>query len=144
MKRIVALICVVIGCRSVPAGMATGAASPRAAVEVLLAGANAQDLQAISAVFGDETGLARDRNSRDVTESRSFIMACVLKSETRRLSDAQPVGNGRMFVSADLTQGTNSGTIRFEVAPTSAGRWLVANFDLSVLQNRGFCARPDA
>ncbi len=108
---------------------------------MILAAANAQDLQAISAVFGDETGLARDRNSREATESRSFIMACVLKNDSRTLSDPQPLGNGRMIVTADLTQGKNSGSIRFEVAPTKDARWLVANFDLSVLQNKGFCGR---
>ncbi|MDA1081226.1 MAG: hypothetical protein O2973_06045 [Gemmatimonadetes bacterium] len=142
MKRIIALVCVVIGCRTVPGAMATGSASPRAAAELMLAGAKIQDLQTILSVFGDETGLVRDRESRDVVESRAFILACVLKSDSQKLSDAQPLGTGRMIVMADLTQGSNSATTRFELAPTKDGRWLVTNVDIQALQNKGFCARP--
>ena len=142
MKRIAALLCVVIGCRTVPMANAPGATTPRATVEALLAAANAQDLQAVSAVLGDEMGLLRDREGRAEMESRAFIIACVLKNDSNRIGDAQPLGNGRMILSADLTQGKNSGTIRFELAPTKNMRWLAANFDLSVLQNKGFCEQP--
>ena len=146
MRRLVLLTCLLAACRSVPArpgssGSAVGAPSPTAAVEQLLAAARAQDLQAITAVWGDETGLVLDRQPREEVEERAFIIACVLKNDTEKVGDAVPAGNGHMFVTADLTQGKNAGSIRFEVAPRG-NRWLVANFDISVLQNKGFCSRP--
>lgn len=147
MRRFALFICLLAACRTVPVGMSTsgsgvGAASPQAAVEQMLAAARAQDLQAITAVWGDEQGLMRDRTPRDELESRAFIIACVLKNDTEKVGEAAPAGNGHMFVTADLTQGKNAGSIRFELAPTRARRWLVTNFDVSVLQNRGFCSRP--
>lgn len=148
MRRLALLTCLLAACRTVPAGgnaapgVAVGAASARAAVEQLLAAASAQDLQAVTAIWGDERGLMRDRTPRGELESRAYIIACVLRSDTRKVGDAAPAGNGHMFVTADLTQGQNSGSIRFEVAPYGRGRWLVTNFDVSVLQNKGFCSRP--
>lgn len=151
MRRIALLTCLLAACRTVPVATSApstsagaGAASPTAAVEQMLSAARAQDLQAITAVWGDENGLVRDRTPKDEVESRAFIIACVLRNDTRKVGDASPAGHGRVFVTADLTQGKSAGSLRFEVAPTTGGRWLVANFDVSVLQNKGFCSRPGA
>ena len=145
MRRFVAIVPVVlvaVGCRSVPmAGATAGSSSAKDAVEQMLIAATAGDLQAISAVWGDETGLVRDRTDRTEVESRTFIMACVLKNNSRKLGEPQPDGTGRMIVNADLTQGTNSGSVRFVTAKTREGRWLVTNVDLPALQNKGFCGR---
>lgn len=142
MKRYAAfLILVAAGCRTVPLTTAVGASTPRGAVEQMLAAAAAQDLQAISAVWGSEAGLARDNLDRAEVESRTFIMACVLRSDSRQFRDPTPAGNGRVFVPVDLTQGTNKGSTRFETARTRDGRWLVANVELQTLQNSGFCTR---
>lgn len=143
MRRIVLAVSVaaLAGCRSVPMGQASGASSPRGAVELMLASAKAQDLQGISSVWGDETGLVRDRLGREEVESRTFIMACVLKSDSQKFGDPIQAGAGRILIQVDLTQGTNSASTRFETARTKDGRWLVANVDLPSLQNKGFCAR---
>jgi hypothetical protein len=121
--------------------MSAGSASPRGAVEQMLNAARNQDLQAISAVWGDENGLTRDRNDRAEIESRTFIIACVLKSDSHTVSAPSPAPNGRMMLTADLKQGNNSGSTRFTTARTKDGRWLVQDVDLPVLQNKGFCAR---
>lgn len=139
--RYAAILFVLVGCRSVPTSTMMGATSPRGAAEQMLAAASAQDLQAVSAIWGSETGLARDHLDRTEVESRTFIMACVLKSESRKFSEPSPAGNGRVLVPVELTQGKNTGTTRFETARTKDGRWLVANVDLQSLQNRGFCVR---
>lgn len=140
---IVPVVLVAVGCRTVQmTGGTSGAGSPKGAVEQMLAAANSQDLQAISAVWGDETGLVRDRTDRTEVESRTFIMACVLKSSSQKVGDPQPDGTGRMILTADLTQGANSATTRFLTAKAKDGRWLVSNVDLPALQNRGFCSRP--
>jgi hypothetical protein len=141
-KKLAALIVVALGCRTVPAGPMFGATTPRGAVEQMLSAAKAQDLQAITAVFGDETGLVRDRESRETVEQRAFIIACILKADTQKIAEPMAAGNGRVSINVDLTQGTNSGSTRFETARAKDGRWLVANMDLPALQNKGFCKRP--
>jgi hypothetical protein len=107
----------------------------------MLAGAKAQDLQAVTAVWGDETGLNRDKWDRPQLESRAFIVTCVLKNDTAKVTDTQSAGNGRFLVAVDLTQGKNSGSTRFQAARTKEGRWLVADVDIVALQNKGFCSR---
>jgi hypothetical protein len=141
MKRIALVLLCLSACRSGAVNTAAGAASPQAAVEQMLAGAKAQDLQAVTAVWGDETGLNRDKWDRPQLESRAFIMVCVLKHETARVTDSQSAGNGRYLVGADLTQGKNSGSTRFQAARTKEGRWLVADVDIVALQNKGFCGK---
>ena len=51
------------GCRTVQVSnaQAVGAGTPTDAVEMMLAAAQRQDLQAMSAVWGDEQGMTRDR-----------------------------------------------------------------------------------
>lgn len=128
-------------CRASSVGPGQGASSPAAAVEQMLAAARAQDLQAISAIWGDERGLVRDREARAEVESRTFIMACILRNDKASVGEVLPAAGGRMIVTADLTQGPRTGTTRFETSRTAAGRWLVSNMDLPALQNRGFCSR---
>lgn len=139
--RYAAFLLVLAACRSVPTSTIMGATTPRGAAEQMLAAAAAQDLQAISAVWGSESGLARDQLDRTEVESRTFIMACVLKSDSQKFGDPTPAGNGRVLISVELTQGKNAGGTRFETARTKDGRWLVSNVDLQSLQNKGFCTR---
>lgn len=141
MKRMALVLICISACRSGSVNTAPGAATPQAAVEQMLAAAKAQDLQAVAAVWGDETGLNRDKWDRPQLESRAFIVTCVLKNDSARVTESQSAGNGRFLVSADLTQGKNSGSTRFQTARTKEGRWLVADVDIVALQNKGFCSR---
>lgn len=141
MKRIALLLICISACRSGSVNASAGAATPQAAVEQMLAAAKAQDLQAVAAIWGDETGLNRDKWDRPQLESRAFILTCVLKNDSAKVTDSQSAGNGRFLVAADLTQGRNSGSTRFQAARTNEGRWLVADVDIVALQNKGFCAR---
>jgi hypothetical protein len=140
-RRLLAVALVLSACRTVPVGVVPGATSPRGAVEHMLAAARSQDLQGISAVWGDENGLTRDRTDRAEVESRTFIIACVLKSDSQKVGEPSSAGNGRFLVPADLTQGRNSGSTRFTTVRTKEGRWLVQDVDLPALQNKGFCTR---
>jgi hypothetical protein len=151
-KRTLAILMIAAaGCRTVPMGTSTttgggggggaGAATPQDAVAGMLAGAKAGDLQAMTAYWGDEQGLNRNKWSRDEVESRAFILQCVLKSDTNKISTPLLGPNGHMYLSVDLTQGKSTATTRFETARTRDGRWLVANMDVVTLQNKGFCSR---
>jgi hypothetical protein len=152
MKRITTLLVVALAaCRTVssPTSGGTmpaptpgdGATTPKAAVEALLAGAKAGDIQAMASVWGNEGGLNRNRMDRKEVETRMFIAQCVLKSDTQKIGEPVLGADRHMIVSAELTQGRNAGTIRFDLAPTPNARWLVSNFDISVLQHQGFCSQ---
>lgn len=118
-----------------------GASSPKGAVEMMLAGAQVQDLQAMSAVWGDEKGMTRDRIDRDELEKRTLVMACLLRHDTSNVRELQMAPGGRFIIQADLTQKANAAPATFTVAKSSAGRWLVTQIDMVQLQNNGFCPR---
>ena len=141
MRRLTLLLAVAVSCRSVPAGPLTGAESQRAAVELFLAAARAQDIQAMSAVWGDEKGMTRDRVDRNELETRSIDLICLLKHDSEKIGEPQQASGNRFLISTDLVQGSNSATTTFTVARSPAGRWLVTTFDVVALQNKGFCRR---
>lgn len=137
-------------CRTVPvtpvsggtgAGAAIGAASPARAVEMMLAAATLQDIQAISAVWGDEKGMTRDRITRDELEKRTLIMICVLGHEKQTVGAPQQLPGNRYLIPVDLTQKDKAGSTTFTVARMGDGRWVVSDVNLVALQNKGFCTR---
>jgi len=141
-SRLALFLTLLAACRSAPAGSAlTGADTPLGAVQRFLAAAQAGDIQALTAVWGDEQGLTRDREPRDVIDQRAMIMICILRHDTQRFGAPQPAAGGRMTVQVDLTQGGNSASPQFTVAKGQSDRWYVQTFDITLLQNRGFCRR---
>lgn len=137
------------GCRTVPMNASSvspstsmvGASTPKGAVEMMLTAAKMQDIQAMSAVWGDEKGMTRDRIDRAQLETRALAMICLLRPDTQKIGEPQQLGGGHFQISADLTQGTNSASTMFTVAQSSAGRWLVSDVAIIPLQNKGFCPR---
>ncbi len=141
MKRIilVALLLVVAsGCRPRFAGDATGAGSSEGAVQQFLFAAKAQDLQAMSAVWGDEQSPVRDRADRTEMERRLLIMTCHLRHDESRIGPPTPGAGGIVTYSVELKQGERSATPLFTtVRNTASGRWFVKEFDLEAV--RQFC-----
>ena len=141
MKRLVALLLLTAACHAAPPSTAlTGADSPHGVVDKFLASANAQDLQAMSAVWGDERGPARDRFPRQEAERQMLIMVCLVKHDGQKIGDPVRVENSRLAVPVDLTLGKNKATSKFIVAQGPSSRWYVQDLDLKVLQANGFCA----
>jgi hypothetical protein len=141
---------VAAACRTVPAtpmlggtsaAGSVGAATPARAVEMMLAAATLQDIQAISAVWGDEKGMTRDRIARDELEKRTLIMICVLGHEKQTIGAPQQLPGNRYLIPVDLTQKEKAGSTTFTVARMGDGRWVVSDVNLVALQNNGFCAR---
>ena len=71
-------------------GDLAGATSSAAAVEQFLSAAKAQDLQAMSAVWGNAVSPMRERVDRQELERRLLIMTCHLRHDTSRIGAAQP------------------------------------------------------
>lgn len=141
MRRLTLLLAVAVSCRSVPVGPPSGAESPKAAVDRFLAAAQAQDIQAMSAVWGDESGPTREKIGRQELERRELIMVCLLTHDQARVAEAQRSEGGRLVMQVELRQGPLTATSSFTVAKGPSARWYVQDFETIPLQNKGFCQK---
>jgi hypothetical protein len=133
------LLLVFIGaCRQPRTGSVTGARSSQEAVMQFLDAGRAQDLQAMSAVWGDDQALTREREDRQQLERRLLIIVCYLKHDESRIGAATPGEAGRVLHEATLTRGQQTATLPFTtVRNRNDGRWYVENVDLRPAS--GFC-----
>lgn len=121
-------------CRSVPArtssGDQTGAPSPRAAVDRFLAAVRAQDLQALSVVWGTKSGPARDNIQREELEKREVIMTQCLSNDSASFVDDTPGLGGDHLVHFTLYRGSVTRTTLFTTQEDASSRWYVKEIDL--------------
>ena len=141
MRRALSLLVVlfaIMGCHRPARGPEAGATSSEAAVRQFLFAAKAQDLQAMSAVWGNAESPMRDRADRQQLERRLLIMVCHLRHDESRIGEAQTGEEGKLLHRVELTQGDKKASPSFTaVRNTKSGRWFVESFDLAALQ--GFC-----
>ncbi|HEX5973057.1 MAG TPA: hypothetical protein VFY85_14085 [Gemmatimonadaceae bacterium] len=116
-----------------------GQRSPREALATFLSAANAQDLQAMSAVWGDKDGSVRSsgKMGREEIEKREIIMMCYLKHDRYRVVSESPAVDNERVLAVELTKGKLSRTAGFNMA-TDGPRWYVRSADLEAL--RDLCA----
>jgi hypothetical protein len=134
-----ALVFVAAGCPARFGTAATGAGSSDAAVQQFLFAAKAQDLQAMSAVWGDEQGATRDRVDRSEMEQRLMIMVCHLRHDESRIGAAANGEAGRILHRVELTQGEKKAAPLFTaVRNAQSGRWYVYDIELQALS--GWCS----
>lgn len=122
-----------------PATANAAQGTPRQALNTFLAAANAQDLQAMAAVWGDKDGSVQSsrKMGREEIEKREIIMMCYLRHDKYRVvSDAPSVDNERVL-GVELTKGRLSRTSNFNLA-TDGSRWYVRSANLEAL--RDLCA----
>jgi hypothetical protein len=126
------LVLTAAGCRPGSVGDRVGGAdSGQMAVMEFLNAARAQDLQAISAVWGNDESLTRDRVERQELERRLLIIACHLRHDESRIGAAQLGEAGRTLFTARLTRGSITADVPFTtVRNKSNGRWYVEDVDL--------------
>jgi hypothetical protein len=133
------LLALVAACATAPApgtGGATGAASPRAAVDAFMASMKNQDIQATAVVWGTNRGPARDvLPDRSQLERRVMTMQLYLAHDSYAvLGDAASGSDTRIFRLA-VTRGgmTRETTMRTVLGPQS--RWYVEHVDLEPLRD---------
>jgi hypothetical protein len=126
------MLLIVAGCRASAVGNGAGGAdSAQMAVVEFLAAARAQDLQAISAVWGNDESPTRDRVERQELERRLLIIACHLRHEESRLEPPQSGEGGRTLFTARIQHGNLSAEVPFTtVRNRHNGRWYVEDLDL--------------
>ncbi len=138
MKHVVAVVAMlaVVGCRTpAPGAVQTGAERPRRAVELFLAAVNAQDIQAMSVVWGTEKGPARDQLSRSELERREIIMQQCFAHDRYRVLDELPGEGGSRMLRVEITRGSTLRTPQFVTIKGPSERWYVLDADIAAMRD---------
>jgi hypothetical protein len=120
----------------------TGAPSSSAAASMFVNAAQAQDLQAMGAVWGSAQGAARDNMERDVLDRRLIILQpCYVHDRAQILDDRIGSVMTEHLVRIQLTRGTRTKTLEFKVVRGPSNRWYVEDVAYDAVQ-ADFC-RPN-
>lgn len=143
-KLAIVVLLVAVSCRrqvvvGSPAANASGASTARAAVQLFMAAAKAQDIQALGQVWGSATGPILATISSAEVEQRAIYVMCHLKQDSYQILGESPAPGGeRVFALEvkfkDLTASTHFNAIR---GPSE--RWYVRTLELEPL--RDICAK---
>lgn len=109
---------------------------PRPALDAFLASVRSQDLQAMSAVWGDKDGPVRDskRMGRDEMEKRELLLMCYFGHDRYRVLGDTPGPNSERVLQVELIKGTLRRTTNFYV--TNGGdRWYVRSADIEPVKD---------
>ena len=117
-----------------------GASSPRLAVEQFLTAVRAQDLQAMSVVFGTSRGPSRDNMQREELDKRLIILQCYFNHDKSRMLAEAPGEGGHRVFTVELTRGRLTKTPRFYAIKGPNDRWFVDNMEIAAV--REFCREP--
>jgi hypothetical protein len=114
----------------------SAAASPRPALDQFLAAVRTQDLQAMSAAWGNKDGPVRDSKimTRDEVERRELILMCYFKHDKYRVIGEQPAMDNERVMQVELTKGTISRTTNFFLAQ-GRDRWYVRSADMEPVRD---------
>ncbi|MEO8192248.1 MAG: hypothetical protein ABI681_00255 [Gemmatimonadales bacterium] len=115
----------------------TGASSPRSAVEAFLNAVHAQDIQAMSVIFGTSRGPSRDNMNREELEKRLIILQCYFNHDKFRILSEMPGEGGHRVVATELTRGSNTRTPRFYAIQGPSNRYYIDNMEIAAV--RDFC-----
>ena len=136
LHRLLAIACLsaLVGCTGRTAGV-TPAASPEATVGQFLAAVNANDLERMAQLFGDENGRAA-WGTAAARQERLAIMHRLLEADSSRLAGTEPDSGGvasRRLVHVELFGGDRRVRVPFIVAQQRSGGWLVFAIGLAPL-----------
>lgn len=115
-----------------------GAKTPVAAVDRFFAAVHAQDLQAMSQVWGTSKGSARDNMDRAELEKREVILQCYFNYDTFRVTGESPTSETRRVVRVELQRNGKTRTPAIYTVMGPGGRWYVENLDIAAVKD--FCA----
>jgi hypothetical protein len=143
-KLAIVVLLVFAGCRrqvqvgTVPTAdpNAPGAATPRAAVQLFLATAKAQDLQAFSNIWGSSSGPARTSAVMGAAEleQREIILMKCLRHDSYSILGETPAAGGERVFNVELKLGGVTARSDFTATLGPANRWYLRNFDTTKLQ----------
>ncbi len=140
MRKLLAGLLLIGACTTrtttLPSASGPGASSPRPALDAFLSAVKAQDLQAMSAVWGDKDGPVRDskRMGRDEMERRELILMCYFKHDKYRVLGESPSADGERVLQVELTKGTMSRTTNF-YATKGGDRWYIRSAQMEPVRD---------
>jgi hypothetical protein len=119
--------------------LSVGGPTARAAVQQFLTAVRAQDLQAMSTVFGTSRGPSRDNMDREQLEKRLIILQCYFNHDKFRILGEVPGEAAHRVITVELTRGRLVKSPRFYVIRGPADRWFVDNMEIAAVAQ--FCAQ---
>lgn len=127
-----------VGSAGMPSGtQLTGAPTARSAVEQFLVAVRAQDIQAMSVLFGTNRGPSRDNMDREELEKRLIILQCYFSHDKFRILGESLGEGGHRVVATELSRGTVTRNPRFYAITGPGGRFYVDNMEIVAV--RDFC-----
>jgi hypothetical protein len=144
-KLVIVLLLVAAGCRrTVVVGNATtvndpGAPTPREAVDRFMTAASAQDLQALSLIWGTSAGPTISTMDKEERDKREIIMLCYLKHDRYRILGEAPGPQGERVFAMEVTFKDLTRSTSFKSVRGPSNRWYVREFDNNAL--RDICAK---
>ncbi|MFI5257294.1 MAG: hypothetical protein ACHQRK_08535 [Gemmatimonadales bacterium] len=119
-----------------PATAPAAQSAPRPTLDTFLAAVKAQDLQAMSNVWGDKDGSVRasGKMGREEIERREIILMCYFRHDRYRVLDDKPGVDNERVLQVELTKGNLSRTTNFYLA-TDGTRWYVRSADLEPIRD---------
>ena len=119
----------------------TGAPTPRGAVEQFMLAVRAQDLQAISTVWGNSKGPARDQGmTRAELEQRELLMVCFFGHDTYKITGYTEVNTKKAFIGVELKKGDLTRSTEFTVEKGPSSRWYASVEDVTSVKD--LCRPP--
>ena len=137
-QRLLLILLAAAACRSAAPEtdrQLTGTATPRAAVEAFLGAVRAQDLQAMSVVWGTRKGPARDVVDREQLEKRELIMQCFFAHDEFRIQGDSPGENESRVFRVSLTKGPLTRETNFYTVRGPSDRWYVERADIEPVKD---------
>ncbi len=139
MIRYIAVACILLtACRPGGATQVMGASSPEAAVNTFMTAAKAQDLQAMSEVWGTARGSVRETMDRSEMERRQLVLISLLCQDGSRLAGSTPGTDGRRILRIEMTRGSRTVPVTFTTIRGPGDRWFVE--DIEVLRLQELCS----
>lgn len=138
-KLAIVLLLVLAGCgrqvivSTAPGAEASGGATPREAVDRFMASAKAQDLQAMSNVWGTSAGPARGSMPQEELEMREIYMMRCLRHDSYTVRGETPSTGGDRIFSVEIKRGTLTPVADFTATRGPQSRWYVLTVDLAKL-----------
>lgn len=104
-------------------------------MDLFLAAVNAQDIQAMSVVWGNEKGPARDQFGRSELERREIIMQQCFAHDRYRVVDELPGEGGSRILRVEVTRGQITKTPQFQTIKGPNERWYVLDADIAAMRD---------
>lgn len=136
-KKLLLILVLGIACRQSEPKELTGAASPRAAVDQFMLAIRAEDIQALSAVWGNAKGPAREQYPIEEIRMRQQLMLCYFGHDRYAITGESTVSDKKRVILADITKGTMKRTAEFVAERGRSNRWYASVIDVTPLKD--FC-----